>query len=47
MSLKTVWVRGMDSAVWQRVRVAAIKKNKSISKWLTTAILAQLRKENG
>ena len=47
MSLKDVKVRDMDAAVWQRLKVAAIKKNKTIVKWLVTAILAQLRRENG
>ena len=47
MTIKQVVVRGMDTAVWQRVKVAAIKKNKTIVAWLMEAIRVKLRKENG
>ncbi|KKM47409.1 hypothetical protein LCGC14_1558570 [marine sediment metagenome] len=52
MSLKEVKVREMDSVIWMRAKIAMIKRKEhnphmTMAKWLQTAILAQLRKENG
>ena len=47
MTLKWVGIKRMDAALWQRVRVAAIKKNKTITTWLTEAIRTKLRHEKG
>ena len=47
MTIKPVFLKGMDSAVWQRVKIAAIKRGKTMSVWITEAIRVKLRKENG
>ena len=52
MSFKEVKVREIDSAIWMRAKIAMIKRKEytphmTMAKWLRTAILAQLRKENG
>ena len=43
---KIVMVRGMDSCLWKCIKVAAIKTNKTIAKWLSDAAKAQLKKED-
>lgn len=47
MSLKNVAVKGMDASIWQRAKVAAIKRSMTLAAWLTEAIRTKLRKENG
>ncbi len=52
MANKTKQIKDMDEGVWLRAIIAMTKKraddtNMSMAKWMKTAILAQLRRENG
>ncbi len=44
--IKDVMIRNMPKKLWRRVRVAAVKQNVTVSKWLTVAIKAQLERED-
>ena len=43
--IKNVYLRDMDTDVWIRVKVAAIKTGKTMAVWLIEAALDKLRKE--
>ena len=52
MILKKVQIRGMESSIWLRAKIATIKRiekdpNMCMAKWITEAIRVKLRKENG
>ena len=47
MAYKVVFIEKMDTALWQRVRIATIKRDITISVWMIEAIRVKLRKENG
>ncbi len=47
MKPKMAYLRDMDPEVWQRARIAALKKGKTTTAWITEAIRTKLRKENG
>ncbi len=37
----------MDTLIWKRMRIAALKRGISATKWVTEAIRTKLRKEEG
>ena len=47
MKLKPVQIRDMDSDIWNRVKLAALKRGITIARWLMEAIRYKLRRENG
>lgn len=47
MEPKDVTLKKMDPQLWARVKIASIRRGKTISYWMTEAIRVKLRKENG
>uniref|UniRef100_A0A6H2A426 Uncharacterized protein n=1 Tax=viral metagenome TaxID=1070528 RepID=A0A6H2A426_9ZZZZ len=43
--IKSVILRGMESALWQRAKIAAIKREQTLATWVKAAIRSKLRKE--
>ena len=44
---KDITVKGIDTALWGRVRIAVLKRGTNIPKWISQAIRERLHRENG